>query len=132
MVANPREMSALLFAIAILLSGLAGVLLLAAYLWYHHALRLHSESIFPRDATGAVLLRYGVAAGFVTFAGFLLASVLHLMALTAAGTNPEGPLAGLPYEEVAVGLFLLSLATFLVAGTGYATDVLRRRSEGVP
>lgn len=124
-------MSALLFGVAVILSGLAGVLVLVGYLWYHHALRLHSESIFPRDATGAVLLRYGVTAGFVTFAGFLLSFVLHLMALTAAGSNPDGPLASLPYEEVAVGLFLLSLATFLVAGTGYATDALRRRSGDV-
>lgn len=128
MVANPGEMSALLFAVAVVLSGFAGALLLAGYLWYHHALRLHSESVFPKDAAGVVMLRYGLAAGFVTFGGFLLTFVLHLLALSAAGGNPDGPLVGLPYEAVSVGLLSLSIASFVVGGAGYATDALRNRS----
>ncbi len=122
-------MSLVLVLLAVLLTGLAGVLLLASYLWFRFAPRVHAETLFPDDARGVALLRYGVAAGFATFGGFLFVFVLHLMALSASPgpAGAEGPLVGLPFEEVAVGLFLLSLSTFLVAGSGYAAEALRTR-----
>ena len=33
--------------------------------------------------------------------------------------------------EIAVGLFLLAISTFLVAGIGYGADALRTRLDGV-
>lgn len=118
---------ALLLPVAAVLAVLAGVCALAGYLWYQHAARLHAESFFPDDATGIWLLRHGVAAGFATFGGFLLAFVLFLFASDVGAVDPQRPLVGLPFFPVAVGLFLLSLSLFVVAGVGYAADALRAR-----
>jgi O-antigen/teichoic acid export membrane protein len=122
-------MSALLLVLAVALSGVAGGFFLAGYLWYRHAPRLHAETVFPDDAVGVRLLRYGVAAGFASFGGFLFVFVFHLLVSGTAGTS--GPAAALPLEETAVGLFVLALATFLVAGAGYAVDALRGQSGNV-
>lgn len=122
-------MSALLLPVALLLSVLAGVFFLAGYLWYEHAATLHAESLFPDDSTGVWMLRHGVAAGFVTFGGFLLTFVLYLLARDLGAAAPDRPLVGLPFEQVSVGLFLLALALFVVAGTGYAADALRARFD---
>jgi|GEM_PF-3189593 hypothetical protein len=120
-------MNALLLPVAVLLAALAGLFFLGGYLWYRHAVRLHAESLFPDDATGVRMLRYGVSAGAATFGGFLLVSVLYLLAGSTAGTATGPALDAVPFETVAVGLFALSLSTFCVAGVGYATDAIRRR-----
>ena len=122
-------MNALLLLVALLLSVLAGAFFLSAYLWYVYAARLHAESFFPDDSTGVWMLRHGVAAGFATFGGFLLTFVLSLFASSVDASGPERPLVGLPFEPVAVGLFLLALALFVVAGAGYAADALRARFD---
>ncbi|MEF8808949.1 hypothetical protein [Natronomonas sp.] len=126
-------MRPLLVVIALLLSGFAGVFFLGSFLWYRHAPRLHAETVFPDDAVGIELLRYGVAAGFASFGGFLFVFVFHLLVVGMAGTDAglTASLAALPLEETAVGLFALSLATFLVAGAGYAADALRGGFGGV-
>jgi hypothetical protein len=126
-------MSPFLLLLALALSGLAGVFFLGSYLWYRHAPRLYAESVFPDDAAGARLLRYGIAAGFASFGGFLFVFVFHLLVLGAAGSDSglTALLASLPLEETAVGLFVLALATFCVAGAGYAADAFRGGSEGV-
>ncbi|WP_254839420.1 hypothetical protein [Natronomonas marina] len=121
-------MMAWLLPVCLLLTVVAGSLFLVAYLWYRHALRLHAESLFPEDALGVRLLRYGGAAGLASFGGFLLTFVFYLL---AAGTGSTAVTATVPLLEVAVGLFLLSLSTFLVAGVGYGTDALRERFGGV-
>jgi hypothetical protein len=120
-------MSALLLPVALLLSVLAGAFFLVGYLWYGHAATLQATSIFPDDSTGVWMLRHGVAAGFVTFGGFLLTFVLFLFAREIGAASPDRPLVGLPFEQVSVGLFLLALALFVVAGGGYAADALRAR-----
>jgi O-antigen/teichoic acid export membrane protein len=126
-------MSPLVLLLAFALSGVAGVFFLGSYLWYRHAPRLYAGSVFPDDAAGVRLLRYGIATGFASFGGFLFVFVFHLLVLGAAGTDSglTALLASLPLEETAVGLFVLSLATFCVAGAGYATDALRERFDGV-
>ncbi|MFT4883408.1 MAG: hypothetical protein ACI8U4_000914 [Natronomonas sp.] len=126
-------MRPLLVVLALLLSGFAGVFFLGSFLWYRHASRLYSETVFPDDAAGVKLLRYGVTAGFAAFGGFLFVFVFHLLVVGTAGTDSgmAALLGALPLEETAVGLFLLSLATFLVAGVGYAADALRGRFGGV-
>jgi hypothetical protein len=120
-------MNALLLPVAVLLAALAGLFFLGAYLWFHHALRLHAESFFPDDATGVRLLRYGGTAGAASFGGFLLVSVLSFLAESTTDTSAGSTLGSMPFEAVAVGLFLLSLSTFCVAGTGYAADAIRQR-----
>lgn len=123
-------MSALLVVLAVSLSAFAGAFVLAGYLWYAHASRLHEGSVFPEHRTGVRLLRYGGAAGFATFGGFLFTFVFYLLVEGAGdGTAPVGgsALLQVPFREVAVGLFLLSLATFCVAGAGYATDAVLAR-----
>jgi hypothetical protein len=122
-----RTMNALLLPVAVLLAALAGLFFLGSYLWYRHAVRLHAESLFPDDATGVRLLRYGVSTGAATFGGFLLVSVLYLLAGSTAGTTTGPALDPMPFETVAIGLFALSLSTFCVAGVGYAADAIRRR-----
>lgn len=126
-------MSGFLLAIALGIAVLAGTFFLSAYLWYRHALRVHEKTLFPDNAVGVRMLRYGVSIGFAAFGGFLLAFVFHLVVTTDTGglTGLQATLAALPFEEVAVGLFLLALATFCVAGAGYATDALRRRFGSV-
>jgi hypothetical protein len=121
-------MIAWLLPVSLLLSLLAGVLLLTAYLWYRHALRLHAESLFPEDALGVRLLRYGGAAGLSSFGGFLLTFVFYLLATRTGSTAVT---ATVPLLEIAVGLFLLAISTFLVAGIGYGADALRTRLDGV-
>ena len=120
-------MNALLVPLSVLLAALAGLFFLGAYLWYRHAVRLHAESLFPDDATGVRLLRYGVSAGAATFGGFLLVAVLYILAGSTAGTRTGLALDAQPFETVAVGLFALSLSTFSVAGVGYAADAIRQR-----
>lgn len=122
-------MSALLLPVALLLALLAGAFVLAGYLWYEHAATLHATSFFPEDSTGVWMLRHGVAAGFVTFGGFLVTFVLYLFASDLGAGSPDRPLVGLPFQEVSVGLFLLALALFVVAGAGYAADALRARFD---
>ena len=120
-------MNALLLPLSVLLAALARLCFLGAYLWYRHAVRLHAESLFPDDATGVRLLRYGVSAGAATFGGFLLVAVLYILAGSTAGTRTGLALDAQPFETVAVGLFALSLSTFSVAGVGYAADAIRQR-----
>jgi uncharacterized membrane protein len=120
-------MNALLLPLAVLLAVLAGLFFLGGYLWYRHAVRFHAESLFPDDATGVRLLRYGVSAGAATFGGFLLVAVLYILAGSTAGTRTGLALDAQPFETVAVGLFALSLSTFSVAGVGYAADAIRQR-----
>lgn len=127
-------MSVILLPVGILLSAVAGLFFLAGYLWYHHAHRLHEETFFPEDAAGIWMLRHGVSAGFVAFAGFLFTFVFHLLATdmaTESLSRPQRWLVGLPYLRVAVGLFLLALAMFIVAGCSYAVDAVRTRVEAV-
>ncbi|PSQ41405.1 hypothetical protein BRD14_06485, partial [Halobacteriales archaeon SW_5_68_122] len=69
----------------LLLSGVAGLAFLVAYLWYRHALYLHAELYFPDDAVGIRMLRYGGTTGLAAFGGFLLAFVFHLLVTEAGG-----------------------------------------------
>ena len=117
-------MHPLMLSAVLLLAGVAGLAFLAAYLWYRHVLHLHAESFFPNNAVGVRMLRYGGTAGLAAFSGFLLAFVFHLLVADAGG---QGATVGVPLLETAVGLFLLSLSTFLVAGVGYGTDALRAK-----
>jgi hypothetical protein len=73
------------------------------------------------------------AAGFASFGGFLFVFVFHLLVIGTADSNSglSALLAALPLEETAVGLFLLALATFCVAGAGYTADAIRARFGGV-
>lgn len=123
-------MRALIVLIGVLLAALAGVFFLAGIFWYRYALELHAERLFPDDSFGVALLRYGVAAGFLTFGGFLLAFVLHLMAVSA-GAAAGGPLSWVPFRETAVGLFLFALGLFIIGGTGYAVDAVRSAPRSV-
>jgi hypothetical protein len=120
-------MNALLLPLSVLLAALAGLFFLGAYLWFRHAVRLHAESLFPDDSTGVRLLRYGVSAGAATFGGFLLVSVLYILAGSTANRGARPALDAVPFEAIAVGLFALSLSTFSVAGVGYAADAIRQR-----
>jgi hypothetical protein len=121
-------MTTWLLPVSLLLTFLAGVLLLTAYLWYRYALRLHAESLSPENALGVRLLRYGGAAGLSSFGGFLLVFVFYLLATRTGSTAVAETI---PPLEVAVGLFLLSLSTSLVAGLGYGADALRTRLDDV-
>ena len=121
-------MTTWLLPVSLLLTFLAGVLLLTAYLWYRYALRLHAESLSPENALGVRLLRYGGAAGLSFFGGFLLVFVFYLLATRTGSTAVAETI---PLLEVAVGLFLLSLSTSLVAGLGYGADALRTRLDDV-
>ena len=121
-------MTTWLLPVSLLLTFLAGVLLLTAYLWYRYALRLHAESLSPENALGVRLLRYGGAAGLSSFGGFLLVFVFYLL---ATHTGSTAVAETIPPLEVAVGLFLLSLSTSLVAGLGYGADALRTRLDDV-
>ena len=121
-------MTTWLLPVSLLLTFLAGVLLLTAYLWYRYALRLHAESLSPENALGVRLLRYGGAAGLSSFGGFLLVFVFYLL---ATHTGSTAVAETIPPLEVAVGLFLLSLSTSLVAGLGYGSDALRTRLDDV-
>ena len=114
-------MHPLMLLVVLLLSGVAGLAFLVAYLWYRHALHLHAESFFPDDAVGVRMLRYGGTTGLAAFGGFLLAFIFHLM---IAETGGRAVTVGFPLLETAVGLFLLSLSTFVVAGVGYSADAL--------
>ena len=96
-------MTTWLLPVSLLLTFLAGVLLLTAYLWYRYALRLHAESLSPENALGVRLLRYGGAAGLSSFGGFLLVFVFYL---PATRTGSTAVTATVPLLEVAVGLFL--------------------------
>jgi hypothetical protein len=121
-------MTTWLLPVSLLLTFLAGVLLLTAYLWYRYALRLHAESLSPENALGVRLLRYDGAAGLSSFGGFLLVFVFYLLATRTGSTAVAETI---PLLEVAVGLFLLSLSTSLVAGLGYGADALRTRLDDV-
>jgi hypothetical protein len=114
--------------VSLALAVLAGGLLVGAGLWYQYALRLHERTPFPEDALGVRLLRYGGAVGLASFAGFLLAFGLYLL---AAGTGFTPLTRTVPLRETAVGLFLLALSTFVVAGVGYAADAVRARLDDV-
>lgn len=114
--------------VALLLTLVAGMLFLGAVLWYRYALRLHERTLFPKDALGVQLLRYGGTVGLSSFAGFLLAFVVYLLAVATGYTALT---AAVPLLELSVGLFLLSLSTFVVAGVGYGADLLRARLDGV-
>ena len=121
-------MRPLMLPAVLLLSGVAGLAFLVAYLWYRHALYLHAELYFPDDAVGIRMLRYGGTTGLAAFGGFLLAFVFHLLVTEAGG---RAVAVGFPLLETAVGLFLLSVSTFVMAGVGYGADALRAWLESV-
>lgn len=125
---KPAVMTAWVLPVSLVLTVLAGALFLGAVLWNRHALDLHERSLFPEDAVGVKLLRYGGTVGLASFAGFLLAFVFYLIAVD---TGFSALIGTVPMLEIAVGLFLLSLSTFLVAGVGYGADALRARLDGV-
>ena len=119
-------MHPLMLPAVLLLAGIAGLAFLVAYLWYRHA--LHAELFFPDDAVGVRMLRYGGTTGLAAFGGFLLAFVFHLLVTETGG---RAVAVGVPLLETAVGLFLLSVSTFVVAGVGYGADALRAWLKGV-
>ena len=121
-------MHPLMLPAVLLLAGIAGLAFLVAYLWYRHALYLHAELYFPDDAVGIRMLRYGGTTGLAAFGGFLLAFVFHLLVTEAGG---RAVAVGFPLLETAVGLFLLSVSTFVMAGVGYGADALRAWLESV-
>lgn len=121
-------MNALLLPVTLLLTVVVGACFLSGYLWYGHAARVHATTFFPDDATGVSMLRHGVAAGFFTFGGFLLTGSLSLLDREFGASNPERPLVGLPFEPIAVGLFVLALSLFVVGGVGSAADAFRTRT----
>ena len=110
---------------ALILAALAGVCLLAAFLW-HRLVPSVGDETRGANARSNSVLRYGGATGLTVFGGFLLVSGLYAAAVATGATAATGGIAA-TLRAVAVGLVVVAFATFL----GTAAGALRTRRDAV-